>query len=248
MGISLFITGTGTDVGKTALSLTVLFWAREKGLAVAYYKPVQCGSFSFGHPPYPHGDAEWIAALSPYPFPTYVTYRFSYAVSPHLAAERDGQTVDLDKIGLELETLEARYDLVVMEGVGGLAVPLNRKGLSLAELAADKNLACLLACSSGLGTLHHTLATLAYAQSRSKRVSGESRVPGFAMIHREPRIPEMFPDNVAVLRSLTGMEYFGALPFHENMRSGLVFSPEQASALASGMAPGLDRWWASFKP
>src|SRR5690348_2666690 len=117
MAKALFITGTGTDVGKTALSLAVLLWARNRGLRTAYHKPIQSGTYAFSGPsregrlpqegelpqantlpqpiglPQAIGDAEWIQTMaggSSSGISTHVTYRLRMPASPHLAAEREG--------------------------------------------------------------------------------------------------------------------------------------------------------------
>src|SRR4051812_46132245 len=98
MGRSIFVTGTGTDIGKSALSLAILLWARQRGLKAAYYKPIQCGSFPFGPDSGDYTDATWIQTFIPESISTHVTYTFPSAVSPHLAAEREGQKIHLGNI------------------------------------------------------------------------------------------------------------------------------------------------------
>lgn len=237
MGRSLFITGTGTDVGKSALALAVLLWARGKGLDAAYIKPVQCGDFPFGMPPTPHGDADWIRALAPDPVDTRVTYRFPSPVSPHLAAERAGAAILPERIRADLEDLASDRDLLVIEGAGGAAVPLDRQGNSLAVLAAELEIPSLLACAPGLGTLHHTLASLAYLGALAAPVAG------FAFCHREAAVPEVFADNVRTLAVITGLPCFGAVPYLPALAAGGPLSPEEALALSGPLAPSLDSWW-----
>lgn len=241
MGKAIFITGTGTDVGKSALALATLLWAGNKGLSAAYFKPVQCGDFLFGHPPSPHGDAEWISALMPDPVETHVTYRFPSPVSPHLAAERENTAIHSDRIQEDLENLMEEVDLVVMEGAGGAAVPLDRQGNSLAVLAAGLEVPSLLACAPGLGTLHHTLATLAYL--------GALRAPvaGFAFCHQHAEPPELFPDNLRTLQELTGLPCFGAVPYSPALSAAGPLTPAEAAALAAPITPSLDSWWNAIR-
>lgn len=249
MGRTLFITGTGTGVGKSALSLAVLIWARQRGLAPVYFKPVQCGDFPFGTPPAPHGDADWIRALLNAPegagggaqVATHVTYRFPSPVSPHLAAEREGTQVLAERIREDLESLEGDADLVVMEGAGGAAVPLDRQGNSLAVLAAELEIPCLLACAPGLGTLHHTLSTLAYLGAL------EAPVAGFAFCHAEPEAPPMFADNLRTLQELTGLPCFGAVPHSPALSRGGPLPPAEAAGLAAPLTPSLEAWWESIR-
>lgn len=237
MARSILITGTGTDVGKTALALSVLCWAGRKGLKAAYHKPVQCGDFPFGNPPTPHSDADWIRALLPFPVEAHVTYRFPSPVSPHLASEREGVLIRSDRIFQELEVLGEERDLVVIEGAGGAAVPLDRHGLSMAMLAAEIGIPTLLACAPGLGTLHHTLATLAYLGAI------DAPVAGFAFCHREPEVPEIFPDNLRTLSETTGLPCFGTVPYCRTLAQAGPLTGPEAAALADPLSPSLDAWW-----
>lgn len=236
---ALFITGTGTDVGKTALSLAVALWARGRGLRTAYLKPVQCGTFAFGTPPVQGGDADWIRALGGSGLRTQVTYRLRMAASPHLAAEREGAALDTGRIRAEVEALRAASDLLIVEGAGGAAVPLDRTGTSLAALAAELGLPALIACAPGLGTLHHTLSTLAYLKSLNAPVAG------FAFCHREaePSGPDLSDDNRATLASLTGLPFFGALRYSPSLARGVAQDPAEASAWRAPLAAALEAWW-----
>jgi dethiobiotin synthetase len=238
MGKSVFITGTGTDVGKTALSLAVLLWARGRGLRAAYHKPVQCGTFPFGNPLREGGDAEWIGAMGGSGIPAHVTYRLRMAASPHLAAEREGIRLDPERIRSEAESLAAGCDLLVMEGAGGAAVPLDRKGTSLAAMAAGMGMPCLVACAPGLGTLHHTLCTLAYLNAL------HADAAGFAICHREAAVPELCADNIATLAALTGLPFFGALPYSPALARGeAAVDDANAASWHAPLTPSLEAWW-----
>ncbi|MDB5046936.1 MAG: ATP-dependent dethiobiotin synthetase BioD [Fibrobacteres bacterium] len=240
MGSALFITGTGTDVGKTALSLAVLLWAGKRGLRAAYFKPVQCGTFAFGDPAAVGGDAEWIRAQTGGTggmISTHVTYRLRMAASPHLAAEREGVTIEPGRIREAAATLMDGNDLLVLEGAGGPAVPLDRNGATLAGLAAELSLPCLIACAPGLGTLHHTLSTLAYLKSAGAETAG------FAFCHREAPATDLVRDNIETLRTLTGLPFFGELAYHEKLSLGQSLSPAEAETWIHPLLPALDAWW-----
>ncbi|MDB5103299.1 MAG: dethiobiotin synthase [Fibrobacteres bacterium] len=267
MAKAIFITGTGTDVGKTALSLAVLLWARQKGLRAAYHKPIQSGTYAFGLPPreggmpqasglpqagrlqqagglpqagklpQAGGDAEWILAMAGGGISTHVTYRLRMPASPHLAAEAEGVTIDMGRIRGEIESLHSGHDLVVVEGSGGPAVPVNRQGATLAHLAAEMGLPSLLACSPGLGTLHHTLSTLAFLRTLSAPVAG------FAFCHREAAPSALAEDNRATLQSLTRLPWFGALPFSEPLARCEGPTPAEAAAWYAPLTPSLEAWW-----
>jgi dethiobiotin synthetase len=227
MGSALFITGTGTDVGKTALSLAILLWARQRGLRAAYHKPVQCGS----------DDAEWIRAAAPCAIDAQVTYRLRMPASPHLAAETENTALDMGRIGREAAALMAANDLVVLEGAGGPAVPFDRRGATLASLAAEMSLPCLVACAPGLGTLHHTLATLAFL------AAARVQAAGFAFCHREAEPPALCADNIATLKALTGLPFFGELGYREKLARGASLTGAEADAWIEPLVPALEVWW-----
>lgn len=236
MGRILFITGTGTDVGKTALSLAVLLWARARGLDAAYLKPVQCGTFPFGDPPREGGDADWIRVLSG-GMPAYVTCMLRLPASPHLAAEREGTVIDPGKLRRAAEAAAASRDLLILEGAGGAAVPLDRRGSTLADLARDLGAPALIACAPGLGTLHHTLATAVWL-----RQAGLS-VAGFAFCRRGPGEEELEADNRRTLGELLGLPFFGTVPFVTALSQGERLGPEVDAALWAPLAAALETWF-----
>lgn len=236
MGKIIFITGTGTDVGKTALSLAVLSWAKARGLRAAYCKPVQCGETEFGDPPRKGGDADWLEYASGAAWPAKVTYRLRLAASPHLAAEREGIAIDPARIRAELAGLSSGHDLVVCEGAGGAAVPLDRKGSNLGGLAADMGIQALVACAPGLGTLHHTLSTLAWLRQAGAGVAG------FAFCARSPEPEPLAADNRSTLESLSGLPCFGTVPWSRALADGRALSPTEIEALWTPLAEALDAW------
>jgi dethiobiotin synthetase len=246
MGKTLFITGTGTDVGKTALSLALVLWARHRGLRAAYCKPVQCGDFPFGEPAMRGGDADWIRALAGTAVPTQTVYRFRLAASPHLAAEREGARIERAILSAQVETLSKASDLLIVEGAGGAAVPLDREGATLAAWAADLGIPALIACAPGLGTLHHTLVTAAYLRGLNAPIAG------FAFCHREAEHPadaangstaKLADDNRETLRSLTGLAFFGSLPYSARTARGIPMPPAEAETWWAPLSGSLDAWW-----
>ena len=238
MGRILFITGTGTDVGKTALSLAALLWARGKGLRAAYLKPVQCGTFAFGEPAAHGGDADWIRALSG-GMPAAVTCALRMAASPHLAAEREGRVLDPGALARDARAKAADCELLILEGSGGAAVPLNRAGSTVAEVAKDLGAPALIACAPGLGTLHHTLATVAYLRGL------QAPIAGFAFCEREAMVSELAADNAATLRALTTLPYFGMLPFQSRVAAGLPLASVAEAAWIAPLSPALETWWSA---
>jgi dethiobiotin synthetase len=249
MGRILFVTGTGTDVGKTALSLALLLLARARGLKAGYLKPVQCGTFPFGDPPREGGDADWIRALSRSGgnggtdgidgnAGASVTYALRMPASPHLASEREGIALDPAVLRRDAEVKAAACDLLILEGAGGAAVPLDRSGTTLAHLARDLGAPALIACAPGLGTLHHTLGTAAWLR--------EARAPvaGFAFCRRAPEASPLEEDNRRTLADLLGIPFWGSLPYAPALAKGAPLSPAEAAGLGAPLAQALDAWLA----
>jgi len=175
----IFVTGTGTDVGKTVVTAGVLRWLRRNFVepnAAMVMKPVQtgCELDSAGRMRAPDvefvlraaeikADDETVAHAVP--------YRFAPACSPHLAARMAGERIELDKILASAEWLAGRYGRLVLEGAGGLAVPLNESQTML-DLISELRMPVLLVGHSGLGTINHTLLSLEALRRRGCDVAG----------------------------------------------------------------------------
>jgi len=141
----LFVTGTDTDIGKTIVSSILV-----KGLNAGYWKPVQAGTT-------PYTDTEYVQQLTGLDDTFFYreTYRLKTPMSPHASAEIDGVKIDLHKIKLPTFT----QDHLIVEGAGGLIVPLNKTD-TIIDLIKFLGLPVLLVAKSGLGTLNHTLLSL----------------------------------------------------------------------------------------
>lgn len=142
----IFITGTGTDIGKTVVSAVLMMGFQGK-----YWKPVQSGIIETV-------DTDWIqekTGFSPsHFFPE--TYRLTRPLSPHAAAALDGVKIRIDAFVLP-EVGE--WETLIVEGAGGIMVPLNENEFML-DLMKKLDIPILLVTLSGLGTINHTLLSL----------------------------------------------------------------------------------------
>lgn len=168
----VFVTGTGTEVGKTVVAAAIANAARAARKRVAVFKPAVSGLDA--HPLRPE---EWesapglpdhallrLAAGSSQGDDEVAPYRYGPPVSPHLAAELDGERIDPDRLrGAALAATEDA-DVLVCEGAGGLLVPL-APGFLVRDLARDLRLPLVIAASPGLGTINHTLLTVEAARA-----------------------------------------------------------------------------------
>jgi dethiobiotin synthetase len=161
----LFVTGTGTGVGKTVLTAALLAAAAAAGELVVAHKPVLTG---LDEPPgeWPR-DHELLALLAGVTPEEVAPLRYGPAVSPHLAAELAGAHLDPAEVAASaiaaLRDADARGAVAVVEGVGGLLVPLAERYL-VRDLAVRLGLPLLIAAPAGLGTINHTLLTLEAAR------------------------------------------------------------------------------------
>jgi dethiobiotin synthetase len=177
-----FVTATGTEVGKTVLTAVIAAGLAAAGVPVRVRKPILTGA-SEGHPRSedqsrdPHAssdsqgrdlgglaDHELLAAVSGERSEDVAANRYAPAVSPHLAAELSGVQLDLATIVAELRALAEDADALVVEGIGGLLVPL-ADGWDVRRLARELALPVVIAASPGLGTINHTLLTLEAARA-----------------------------------------------------------------------------------
>jgi dethiobiotin synthetase len=159
---AIFITATGTDVGKTYVAASLIGHFRQMGRAVEAIKPVVSG-FDPAQPASSDpgvllralgvpATAESIERISP--------WRFRAPLSPDLAAQREGRSIDVDDvIGFCRSVVEQRRDLLLIEGVGGIMVPLHGQSTILDVMMALQ-LPLILVTGSYLGAISHTLTAL----------------------------------------------------------------------------------------
>src|SRR4051812_42256898 len=154
----VFVTGTDTGAGKTVLAGAVAAALTARGERVAAFKPVLTGLDEPAPPGWPRDD-ELLAAAAGNDVAAVSAHRYGPPVSPHLAAELAGETLELDALAGAARAAARGPAVLVVEGVGGLLVPLSPVA-TVRDLAAALALPVLVAARPGLGTINHTLLTL----------------------------------------------------------------------------------------
>jgi dethiobiotin synthetase len=165
--MSLVIVGTDTGVGKTVVSATLLArYARR--LRLGYWKPVQTGAEEGTDSDAVRRWTRGIADVLP------EAYVFREPLSPHLAARRAEGRIDPERIleALVRYALDDRERSLVVEGAGGILVPLTDEGYLLVDLLGALHLPCAVVARTTLGTINHTLLTLEGLRSRGVEVAG----------------------------------------------------------------------------
>ena len=167
-----FITGTDTGVGKTVVTAAIIKAIGLLGLRACGMKPIETGCIKEGDVLVPLDGMflktiarmeENVKHISP--------YCFESPLAPMAASEVEGVSIDFEKIKRAYTDLKKNYDAVVVEGIGGLLVPIRRDYFVL-DLARDFGLPMVVVSRPGLGTLNHTLLTVHYAIKEGLDVAG----------------------------------------------------------------------------
>ncbi|MGH2993236.1 MAG: dethiobiotin synthase [Solirubrobacterales bacterium] len=172
----IFVTGTGTGVGKSVVAAAICASLAARGKRVAALKPAVTG---LDETPgeWPPDHELLAAAASAGQSPDQVApYRLGPPASPHLAAELAGARIEPAILLAAARDAAERADALVVEGVGGLMVPLT-SGYLVRDLAIDLGLPIVVAARTGLGTINHTLLTLEAARTAGLRVAGVVMTP-----------------------------------------------------------------------
>ncbi|MEN8255798.1 MAG: dethiobiotin synthase [Verrucomicrobiota bacterium] len=206
----LFVTGTDTGIGKTALSALLLAELRRRSINAAPMKPVQTGCVAGGTGGVPDLDYSLSMAnlkVSPESYKNMSPYRFEPACSPHLAAEMAGTEIDIAEMVIAARALTSDYDFVIAEGAGGVLVPLNQRETMLDLMQALK-FPVLLAARPGLGTINHTLLSIRALRADGLDIAG---VVFVASTDDESGFIE--DDNIATIEHFGKVPILGAIPY-----------------------------------
>jgi dethiobiotin synthetase len=167
----LFITGTGTGVGKTYVGALIARTLRASGQRVGVYKPVASGcEMHGGKLASPDAVALWEAAGRPGTFEQVCPQTFAAALAPHLAAQAEGRRVDSKRLREGIDFWRKSSDIVIVEGAGGLMSPISDDDYN-ADLAGDFGYPLLVVSANVLGTINATLQTLITASIFRDRLS-----------------------------------------------------------------------------
>lgn len=207
-GRAFFISATDTGVGKTTAIKVIATLLKEQGLDVGVMKPVQCG-----------GDdakvlkeflqiTDSLEEINP--------YFAKEPLSPHVAFRRDKIQVHRDKIVSIFQKLRRRHDVVLVEGAGGLLVPI-REDYCMADLVKDLELELLIVSRLGLGTINHTLLTIDKACELGITVAGVIFSETEKKVHGVPERTN--PATIKHLRKVSGL---GIIPFLEDLSAPMI--------------------------
>lgn len=176
MAKKIFITGTGTDVGKTFVTGLLVKKLKENGINAAYYKAAMSGNERTREGRLIPGDALHVKTVSgiDQPVEQMCPYIYETAVSPHLASRIEGNPVILEEVVKGFDAVCQKYDYVTMEGSGGILCPIcfDERELWLEDVVRQLGLSSLIVADAGLGTINSVVLTVEYMRMKELPVKG----------------------------------------------------------------------------
>jgi len=218
--VGVFVTGTDTGVGKTVIAGALARIWHDRGLRVGVFKPIATGCDRRMRQGLISPDAEFLAhcADSADNLGTINPVRYRQPLAPAVAAERAHRPIDYEAIWTAYRWIAAHSDVVVVEGVGGLLVPLDRTTM-VADLAGQLGLPLVVVARAGLGTINHTLLTVEAARSRGLEIA--AIVFNFYSADRATLAEETNPEVVARYAKLD-LPIVVPRDAHTDVRTGAV--------------------------
>lgn len=176
MSKNIFITGTGTDVGKTYATGLIVKKLCENNKKAAYYKAAVSGNDRRTDGSLIPGDALQVKTMSgiEQPLKEMCPYIYETAVSPHLASKIEGNPVEMERVLKDFDNVCEKYEYVTAEGSGGILCPLrfDEQKIQLEDFIKERNLSCLMVADAGLGTINAVVLTAEYMKARKIPVKG----------------------------------------------------------------------------
>ncbi len=212
MSKGIFVTATGTDVGKTYVSALLVDKLRRSGKNCGYYKPALSGAVNVEGKIVP-GDCDYVlkfAGIDKAP-EEFVSYIFEPAVSPHLASVITKTPIHVDKIVHDFARIKQEFNYVIVEGAGGIVCPFNLSDgekILLPDVIKALGLSVVVVASAALGTINSTVLTVEYAKSRGISVKG-------IILNNYDENDLMQKDNRVQVEALTGVKVIATVKTNE---------------------------------
>lgn len=221
MSKNLFITGTGTDMGKTYITGLILKKFQENGKKAAYFKAAMSGNEKRPDGSLIPGDALHVKTVSGIgePLEEMCPYVYETAVSPHLAAQIEGNPVELETVLQAFDAVCGKYDYVTAEGSGGILCPLrfDETKLWLEDFIKARDLNCLIVADAGLGTINSVVLTAEYMKERGIAAKGIlfNHYDDKNLLHRDNRFMCEYMTGLKVLACVKDGDTELDIPFEE---------------------------------
>ena len=204
MAKTIFITATGTDIGKTYVSGLIAKHIKDKGLNIGYYKAALSGSNDIKD-----SDAWYVKQQADLldSYDEMVSYTYKHAYSPHLAAQIEGNPPDIKIIKNAYKDISKKHDYMIVEGSGGIICPIrydNNQKIFLEDIIKELNIPSLIIADAGLGTINSTVLTIKYMRSKNLKING-------VILNRFEMANKMHEDNQKMVEEITGVKIIGVV-------------------------------------
>lgn len=197
----IFITATGTDIGKTYITSSIIKTLRNSGFNAGYYKAALSGAVVENNEII---ECDGLEVLKKSGIKGKIENRVSYImetpVSPHLASKIENINIDIEKIKMDFNKLKKEHDILIVEGSGGIVCPLNiDSGLMLVDVIKELSLDIIIVSDPGVGTINSTVLTAEYAKNHGINVKG-------IILNNYEKNNKVHSDNKKVIELLTGVK------------------------------------------
>ncbi len=222
----LFITGTDTGVGKTVVTGGLARILKNQGITPGVMKPVETGCKKQKGRRIPRdGSFLKFMAGAGEPLEEIVPYRLLAPLAPYVAAEKEKINLEIPKIHRLYRQISSRYSVTLVEGAGGILVPVTRKHFMI-DIIAKLNLPVLLVSRLGLGTLNHTLLTLACLKQR------QIPVIGIILNDSDDCRDQAAHSNPSILQQLSPVPVLGIIPYDKGLQPSRAKGRQIAESVA----------------
>ena len=209
-----FITGTDTNVGKTAVTACLAKLLESRGENVGVMKPIetgvnaQCSSSS-------NSDAKFLMKITGVqdPLEDVCPFRFKLPASPYQAAKIEGKEIDPEIILKRFRELQSKHSIMLVEGIGGLMVPITQS-YNVSNLALQIGLPLIIVSRAQIGTLNHTLLTINAAQQHGLKIKGVILNPA-----HEGESEAIEAEQGKLLKELSDVPILGTCPYINDLSS-----------------------------
>lgn len=198
----IFVTGTGTDIGKTFVTALLIRKLRDAGCATAYFKAAVSGNERDENGRLIPGDAAYVKKISgiSQPLDTMCPYIYETAVSPHLASRIEGDPVEISTVREQFQKICDEYEYVICEGSGGIVCPIrcDDKKIMLEDIIKALGLPTIIVADAGLGTINSVVLTCEYMKAHGLEIRG-------LILNNFHKGDVMEEDNKLMCEKLTGL-------------------------------------------
>ena len=212
MAKGYFITGTDTGVGKTLVAGGIAALLKNKGINVGVMKPIATGC-KWVDNNLVSEDAVFLKSITNVEdeYALINPVNFEQSLAPSIAARLSNTKIDIEKIHTSYDILCERHDYMIVEGIGGLLVPIDEYYF-VVDMAEEMELPVIVVCSPTLGTINHTLLTVSYARQHGLDVKG-------IIINESAENCDIIVNdtNTDEIKRLTGLPIIGTIPFDKRL-------------------------------